>query len=125
MGRGRGLTQRHSTSHETAGEAGCAAAALEDNPVLKAERAVCNAKWLLDDAVYKPFVQAFRDKEGVAATSRSAHPQPLRPGLRVDEVLPEGLRMWDDTLRKEVPAKWEDKWGAGWKVEHPAPLDQK
>lgn len=43
------------------------------------------------------------------------HPDPTHPGVRVDEQIPNGLRIWDD-----VRAGATDKDGAGWIAHHKA-----
>ena len=46
------------------------------------------------------------------------HPDPTHPGVRVDEQIPDGLRIWDDVRAGAI-----DKDGAGWIAVHKGKAD--
>jgi len=88
---------------------------IEDNEhSFLPENAVCKGDTdILCDFYYRAFVQRFRDKEIAMMDPAAPNGPHRRPGPRVNEEIPPGLRSWDDT-QSTVRVLAPDRWGAGW-----------
>mmetsp|Transcript_10995 Transcript_10995/g.19584 ORF Transcript_10995/g.19584 Transcript_10995/m.19584 type:complete len:1541 (+) Transcript_10995:50-4672(+) len=101
---------------------------LEEDPALKPEGAVCDAKGNLLNSHYKRFIQAFKDAE--KARADVAAPQGLKwPGVRKGETA-DGIKIWDDSKRPNHQLQGsgaelaEERWGAGY-IAYPVGKDTK
>mmetsp|Transcript_77682 Transcript_77682/g.227797 ORF Transcript_77682/g.227797 Transcript_77682/m.227797 type:complete len:264 (-) Transcript_77682:80-871(-) len=75
-----------------------------EDPRLQLSGAVCTEDGKLDVPAYMDLQEAYKGEP-----APSEHPDPARPGVRENEVVPKGLRNWDD-----VAAGCQGKDGAGW-----------
>ncbi|CAJ1386964.1 unnamed protein product, partial [Effrenium voratum] len=85
---------------------------MEPHPLLTVPGAARDEEGRLDASQYHQLVASFRQSEGEKALRAELHFDPSKPGLRLGEELPSGLRTWDDAKVKS--AKGALKKGAGW-----------
>jgi len=71
---------------------------------LTLEGIVLDGKGKIDISAYKDLMPAFKNEP-----PRNLHPHPDMPGVRANEQIPKGLRVWDD-----VQQGHNDRDGAGW-----------
>lgn len=78
------------------------------DPRLKVAGAVCGADGRVDIEAYEDIMQCWASEP-----PPEHHPDPMHPGVRTGEEIPQGLRMWDD-VRAGGSAGGKTKAGAGW-----------
>mmetsp|Transcript_54203 Transcript_54203/g.117134 ORF Transcript_54203/g.117134 Transcript_54203/m.117134 type:complete len:325 (-) Transcript_54203:138-1112(-) len=77
--------------------------AIPDDARLRSESAECDETGSLRDTAYQPLIKHFKGEP-----PQQQHPDPYNPGVAPDEVVPVGVRLWQDENTCST------RGGAGW-----------